>query len=374
VSQHSGQPASLAPVTTTQSRRAYIDWMRGLSVLFMIEIHSFDSWTQLADRKTTAYFVADFIGGLAAPMFLLLAGVSVVMAGAARARRTGDRNQAAWSVQKRGWEIFGLAFLFRLQTFILSIGATVRGIFKADILNIMGPAIAVAAFLWGRLSNRTVRMVTFAALAIAFTSVTPLVRMLTWPDTVLFGWYIKPVPKMSVFTLFPWTGFVFAGALVGEILSAASSAVEEWRMNRWLFVAGVVLIAGGYGAAFLPSPYPAGVSNFWTTSPTYFFIKIGIMLVLMSAIYLYIQRPLWSEPRNPASGPMLEFGRSSLFVYWIHVEIAYGFFSQPLHQRLLVWQSFAAVVMFAAMLYRVTVFKTRLVASWRTKPTTQLTA
>jgi len=354
-------------VATTQNRRAYIDWMRGLSVLFMIEIHSFDSWTQVAQRKTTAYFVADFLGGLAAPMFLFLAGVSVAMAGAARTRRSGDRKQAAWSVQKRGWEIFGLAFLFRLYTYILSVGATVRGIFKADILNIMGPSIAAAAYLWGRLSNRAVRMAAFAALAIVFTSVTPLVRMLTWPDAVAFGWYIKPVPKMSVFTFFPWTGFVFAGALLGEILNAASTAAEEWRMNRWFFVAGVVLIAGGYAGAFLPSPYPPGVSNFWTTSPTYFVIKIGIMLMLMSAIYLYVQRPISSAPRNPASSPMLEFGRSSLFVYWIHVEIAYGFFSHPLHQRLLVWQSLIAVILFAALLYRATIFKSRVVAAWRAR-------
>ena len=342
--------------------------MRGLSVLFMVEIHSFDSWTQVAERKSAAYFVADFIGGLAAPMFLFLAGVSVALAGAARTSRTGDRKQAAWSVQKRGWEIFGLAFLFRIQTFILSPGATVRGIFKADILNIMGPAIAAAAWLWGRLSSRPARLATFAALAIAFTSVTPLVRTLNWPDAIVFGWYIKPLPKMSVFTFFPWTGFVFAGAVLGEILNAAGTAAEEWRMNRGFFVAGAILIAGNWAAAaYGPSPYPPGVSNFWTTSPTYFFIKIGIMLVVMSAIYLYVQRPLSAEPRNPASSPMLAFGRSSLFVYWIHVEIAYGFFSRPLHQRLLVWQSLAAFLLFAAMLYGATEFKARVVSAWRTR-------
>ena len=138
-------------------------------------------------------------------------------------------------------------------------------------------------------------------------------------------------------------------------------------MNQRFLAAGVVLIAGGCGAAYLPSPYPPGVSNFWTTSPTYFFIKIGIMLALMGAIYLYVQRPLSAEPRNPASSPMLEFGRSSLFVYWIHVEIAYGIFSHPLHQRLLVWQSLVAFLVFAALLYRASVLKTRLVASWRAR-------
>jgi hypothetical protein len=167
---------------------------------------------------------------------------------------------------------------------------------------------------------------------------------------------------------------VFAGALFGEFLNAASTAAEEWRMNRRFFAAGVVLIAGGCGAAYLPSPYPPGVSNFWTTSPTYFFIKIGIMLVLMGAIYLYVQRPLSAAPRNPASGPMLEFGRSSLFVYWIHVEIAYGIFSRPLHQRLPVGLSLVSFLAFSALLYRASVLKTRMVASWRARQAARLLA
>ena len=31
---------------------------------------------------------------------------------------------------------------------------------------------------------------------------------------------------------------------------------------------------------------------------------------------------------------MIVFGRASLFVYWVHVELAYGWFTQPLHQAL----------------------------------------
>jgi uncharacterized membrane protein len=100
----------------------------------MIEAHTFDSWTLASQRGRGVYFWVNFIGGLAAPIFLFLAGVAVVMAGASRERRIADRRAAAWSVQKRGWEIFGLAFLFRLQTFLLSPGATVKGLFRADIL------------------------------------------------------------------------------------------------------------------------------------------------------------------------------------------------------------------------------------------------
>jgi hypothetical protein len=91
------------------------------------------------------------------------------------------------------------------------------------------------------------------------------------------------------------------------------------------------------------------------------------MLVLMGLIYVYVQRPLSAQPRNPAWSPMLEFGRSSLFVYWIHVELAYGIFSYPLHRRLPVWGSLVAFTAFTGFIYGVTLLKSRIVADWNTR-------
>jgi uncharacterized membrane protein len=279
-------------------------------------------------------------------------------------------------VQKRGWQIFGLAFLFRLQSWTLSPGATVKGIFKADILNIMGPSIAAAAWIWGRLADRRARLAVFASLACAFAFATPVIRNAAWvawlPDPI--EWYVRPFPKLSVFTFFPWAGFVFAGAVVGEWLDTVKTPGDEWRANQRIAAAGIALVAAGYGTSYLPSIYPAGYSSFWTSSPTYYFIKIGIMLVLMAGIYVYVQRPLSSEPRNPAWSPMLEFGRSSLFVYWIHVELAYGIFSYPIHRKLPVWWSLVAFTAFSVFIYGVTLLKSRVVAGWKARREASLAA
>jgi hypothetical protein len=64
---------------------------------------------------------------------------------------------------------------------------------------------------------------------------------------------------------------------------------------------------------------------------------------------------------------MLEFGRSSLFVYWIHVEIAYGIFTYPLHHRLPVAWSCVAFAVFSALLYGAARLKSRIVADWKEK-------
>ena len=44
------------------SRRAYLDWLRGVAVLIMVEAHTLDSWTRTADRGRTDYTWAIVVG------------------------------------------------------------------------------------------------------------------------------------------------------------------------------------------------------------------------------------------------------------------------------------------------------------------------
>src|SRR4051812_44276405 len=141
-------------------RRGYLDWLRGVAVLIMIEAHLVDSWTRFPDRETGQFAWAMIVGGFGAPLFLFLAGVAVPLSAGSKQRRSGDRHAASSAVVRRGVEIFGLAFLFRLQAWILG-WASPRTLLRVDILNIMGPSIAAAAALWGVVSTRRARYVTF---------------------------------------------------------------------------------------------------------------------------------------------------------------------------------------------------------------------
>ena len=161
---------------TGSGRQAYLDWVRGLAVLIMIEAHVLDSWTRSPDRLTPAFGWAMIIGGFGAPLFLFLAGVSLVLSAESKFRKTGDF-AGSWAVpRRRGWQIFGLAFLFRLQSYILSAFYSALSLLKVDILNVMGPAIVVAAAI-GRIgTTRLKRAVLFAAGATAIAMLTALVR------------------------------------------------------------------------------------------------------------------------------------------------------------------------------------------------------
>jgi hypothetical protein len=63
---------------------------------------------------------------------------------------------------------------------------------------------------------------------------------------------------------------------------------------------------------------------------------------------------LWLRGRTPVFSPMLIFGRASLFVYWVHVEIVYGSVSTPWHRALPIAQSLPALVVFTAALVGIT--------------------
>src|SRR6185369_17843519 len=79
------------------SRRVYIDWARGIAVLVMIWAHTMDAWTRAADRHGVAYRDAAVLGGFAAPLFLWLAGLAVVLA----ATRTAERPDPAAAPARR---------------------------------------------------------------------------------------------------------------------------------------------------------------------------------------------------------------------------------------------------------------------------------
>jgi len=300
----------------------------------MVGAHVTDAWVREADRHDSRFFATVFVNGLAAPLFMLLAGLALSMAAERRARQ-GTVDEAGRAAMRRGWQVFGLAFLFRLQSQMLGWGPLVN-LLKVDILNIMGLSMVLAAALWrvGRTSMARSLLFLSTALAIVFT--TPLVRetpmLAGLPDPL--EWYLRPTPGRATFSAFSWTAFLLLGAMIGEWIDAARAPARERALQAGLAVLAAVSVAAGYAASFLSAIYP--VVNFWTTSPTFFFIRLGIVAALIPLAWML--RLQW--------GPLLTLGRSSLFVYWIHVEMVYGALGYPL-KRLLPWE--AAIVATVAL-------------------------
>jgi uncharacterized membrane protein len=365
-------------VPPARERRRYVDWARGLAVLVMIEAHTFDAWTRPTSRVGHAFRNLTVLGGFAAPLFLWLAGVALVLSAERTAERTGSRHTAAATVCRRGLEIFILAFLFRLQAFIVSPGSALVMLFRVDILNIMGPAIVVAGLVWG-FTTGVWTTIALTVLATSVALVTPIVRGAAWVNVLpLWGqWYVRPQADYTLFTVFPWVGFLFAGAAVGVLLAAARNARDEGRLQLALGGVGALLVAGGFYAASLPSVYHPR-SSFWYTSPTFFAIRLGVMMLALTLLF-GLQRGIgrWVRDAAPSLAivaPLERIGRSSLFIYWIHVELVYGYATWPLRRHLSLWQVAVAYVLFCAAMYGALLLRDRVVAGWRLRRLSGTTA
>ena len=356
-------PSARAP------RKIYLDWLRGVAVIVMVGAHVTDAWTRNADRHSSLYLYTIFVAGLAAPLFLFLAGLSTSMSASARAESVGHSAAASLAL-RRGVQIFSLAFLFRLQSQLLGWGA-LGNFLKVDILNVMGLAMIGAAAIWSASRSRTLRIIAFATATAAVAMITPLVReagvIAVLPDPIEA--YIRPLPGRTSFAIFPWSGFLIAGAIAGEMTHAARGRAAERRLQAGFLVAGLGGIAVVYAASFRPSIYP--VANFWTSSPTFFFIRLGICAVMIPiafavdrfhALVRSVRRDWLSSPDAPGV-VITTLGRASLFVYWIHVEMVYGVIGRPLRRALPLEAALLATVILCGILYAIVRWRDRVMAN-----------
>lgn len=350
-------PVGFGGTSRATTRRAYLDWLRGIAVLIMIEGHSRDSWTRLADRDREAYECLNLIAGFGAPSFLFLAGISVALAAGSRRRKGLSESEVGAMALRRAVVIFALAFLFRFQSWIISGGPFPQSLLKVDILNVMGVSMIAAALLWRVGWNAASRATLFVVTLVTVAMVTPIIRaapaVASLPDS--FELYIRPLAGQATFTLLPWSAFLVAGGAIGIWLDSVKDANHERRAAIAVGALGGGLAMGSYAASFLPALYDE--VSFWTTSPAFFFLRLGIVMLVLAAAYA-----LNLVVRTPR---LEEFGRASLFVYWIHVEMAYGVLSSPLHRVLSMEQAFIGFVLFSLLLYGLVKVKTRVVARIR---------
>ncbi|MCC7008068.1 MAG: DUF1624 domain-containing protein [Acidobacteria bacterium] len=304
-------------------RRLYIDWLRGVAVLCMILWHVADAWTVRDGRDGVAFAAVAFLAGWAAPLFLFLAGLSVPLAARARMARGLDRSGASRMLQRRGWQIFGLAHLFRVQSFLLNANGSWNAILKPDILNILGLGLVLTAIVWRQSLGARGIVIWMIVPAVAIVGLmAPWAETWWWPSLLhpRLEAYVRPVGNYGVFSLFPPLAYVLAGAAIGEWLSLAGEAVL-----RPIGVAAALMLAGGVGLTLWLRPAP----DRWFFDAIAFLWRTGAM-----ALMLVVARAVVAWAPGQGHGLLVLFGQTSLFVYWVHVELAYGIFSYPLHHTL----------------------------------------
>ncbi|MDO8793673.1 MAG: heparan-alpha-glucosaminide N-acetyltransferase domain-containing protein [Vicinamibacterales bacterium] len=344
----------------TGRRLSFVDHLRGVGVLIMIEAHVFDSWMRLPDRSLPLFYYARVLAGWAAPTFLFLAGLSLAMGMGRRLARGEESGAVARAGWRRGAWIFALAILFRLQSALT--GATLRAVLKVDILNVMGLAMLAAVACWNLGRQRSHRVAVLLAAAAVVSMVTPLLRLADWPGALPYflDAYIRPIPGRTSFALFPWAGFVFAGAAAGLFIDPGTGGNGLRRLMTWFGGVGAFAAVLGFGLSFLPSPYAD--SQFWTSSPAFFLLRCGVLLAALAVAY--VLAPGLDGHAAPIGRVLTRLGTSSLFVYWVHVELVYGFISRPLQKHFSFGETIAVYGLFVALVYGLVVWRDKVLVRW----------
>jgi hypothetical protein len=91
--------------------------------------------------------------------------------------------------------------------------------------------------------------------------------------------------------------------------------------------------------------YP--VYDYWRTSPSFFIIRVGMLLLLTTLAYAWCR---WG-PGEWGFSPMIQLGKTSLLVYWVHIELVYGKFAiLPHRSQNILGASEGLLAIFLAML------------------------
>ncbi|MCA9528839.1 MAG: DUF1624 domain-containing protein [Myxococcales bacterium] len=369
-------------------RLAFVDDLRGLAVLLMIVWHTADGWLAPASRAGAGYEALRVAGGLAAPLFFLLAGASVVLKLESGRRRGRPARGTQAEIALRGLSIMALGYGLRLQMWLVDAGAVAQvGAARAFVPLVLGIALVVlglraalsgrAGALWRRvapgvalwgvglwqatqvapgrvegllrvdvlqaigaclvllaLGERAVglcrRGLAALALALLVVATTPaleatLPSVIPWPVAAYVARWPSPGARpVAMFPLFPWAAYALAGVAVGRVVAWARRRDRLAEASTGLVLAGATLAVALHSGA--PDLVPLAGAAAPVRAIAGLGYKLGWCLALLGGSYALART--W-RPRT-----LQRLGRHSLLAYWWHLELAFGLAATPVRSRL----------------------------------------
>lgn len=306
----------------TQSNRAlFIDLLKGIALLIMIEVHVVNSLLN-PEIKTQSWFeILNYINGLVAPAFTFTSGMVFVLS----LQKGLDELR---SFGKKFWKKFGRLILIFLAGY--SIHATylslrkisnpdyphmIREFLRVDILQCIAVGLIILLLLRLLIKSDKIYYSTIILLDLFILVYSPIAWNTDYTKYFPLGIANYFNRKYgSLFPLFPWLAFIFTGALIGKYYVEAKIKIGEEKFIKNILIAGSIFFITG--VTFLNLLFPESWVN---VKPNYFFFlqRLGIILALLSLCWIYLKR------FNQNQSFILDVSRESLLVYWLHLKLLY---------------------------------------------------
>ncbi len=304
-----------------KTRFLFVDLLRGWALLIMIEVHVFNTMLHPALKTTDWFSGLNFINGLVAPSFLFISGFAFMLSSQSVSLEMRKFKYPFWKKLGRIALIFLTGYSLHLP--ILSLRriinfynpGTILRIYNVDILQCIAAGLLIL-FIARILIKRDSLFFIFTVVLLL---ITVFAAPIVWETD--FG-KILPVPLAayfndkygSLFPLFPWLGFLLAGAISCDLFLRMHKKNADDKYFLTLFIIGLLFILVSY---FLPVLFRGHHIGRIHPQPLFFIERLGYVILLLTACRYYIQR------RNITQSFVLDVGRESLLIYWLHLQILY---------------------------------------------------
>lgn len=294
-------------------RVGFIDWLRLLASLSMIQGHAIDAVLLDDARVGPLYECWSWARGLTAPAFLVASGLSFHLASrldddVAYAARRSTRGARTRRVARSLW-------LVVLGTLLHAFDAP----WVIDVLQCVGVSLLVLDGLV-TLSGRRDGVLA-AAMALAVLSVA-----LALPAADLSGggalrYLTSWVSRQdgSLFPLLPWAGYVLAGVVVGRVaLPEGARTVPGTTLSRLLGLA----LAAGLASVVLGAVLPRATDATWSAHPAVVFMRLALVLGIAAVLALpsaRVELPRWLQT----------LAGETLALYVVHLVVLYAAWVGP---------------------------------------------
>lgn len=354
----------------------------------MFQTHAYDAWTAEPYRQGWWWWLCrPYLGGFPARMFLLLAGVSLMLRFSGDLRRGKSDAEARRGAARRGLEVLLLGYGFRFAEWVIG-GArpsAMWALLKFDVLQCIGVSLMLAAVVAAPADTRPGRLALrplLLALVIALT--TPLLQGLgrpwflpSWLAILLWGDH----PLMP-FPLLPWVSYTLTGCTLGAYLIRGAAAGTLGRTVLIMAVVGATVgILGKLGGRVdIPIYRPTAAVPIPATPVSYLFRSGTCVLGLACAYWLEqwrSRRAAGPSTDGPPAGwraawarftPLLWLGQASMTVYMVHLDLVYNIWSYPIKHKLTPAAASALLGLLTALMIWLAYYRTARHARPRSRP------
>ena len=304
-----------------RTRLLFIDLLRGWAILVMIEVHVFNAFIMPSLKETHWFSVLNYINGLVAPSFLFISGFAFIIS----TQSQHDELHKFGSLFRKKMMRIGLIFLvgYSLHVPFFSLAKIFReatpqlwiSFCNVDVLQNIG--VGLLYILLARVFIKSDKIFYNFLLisSVVFVVISPYI----WDHDfaryfpIPIASYFNPVYG-SFFPLFPWIGFLLAGAVSSILYLKAREAGNEKNFMMQTAIFGLILIAVGH---FYLSPIFPKTYTEIKPHPVFFIERLGYVFVLLCLCWYYISKV------ETKGGLVIETGRESLLIYWLHLQIIY---------------------------------------------------